>query len=51
VITKVKQHPVVEESKFLGKVGTHISLFHNLGDYLMKLFMIKDAEEMSADAK
>ena len=45
------QYEPVDETKFLGRVGKHFSLLNNISDYLLKLFMINDAEEMSAEAK
>lgn len=52
-ITAIQYEPV-DDSKFLARIGSHFnfrtSILTNFSDYLMKLFRIKDAEMMSADA-
>ena len=49
------QHAPVDDSKFLGNIGSHFnlrtSMLTSFSDYLMQLFKIKDAEMMSKDAK
>ena len=53
-ITAIQYEPV-DDSKFLGRIGSHFSLrtsmLTSFSDYLMQLFKIKDAELMSKEAK